>query len=133
MWRVNPLLLRGHETLNTARPQPSTATFRRPHPRVPLHEIWAYMHRQGCAPRRVRGHITGPAAPPRPPPDLGAAGKSTQRSRARGFEGRDGVGVVGEAATATYSLPLPFRRPPPRSARVIAQRADYKSRLQALF
>ena len=44
---VNPLLLRGLETINTARPQPSTATFRRPHPRVPLHVIWAYIAMRG--------------------------------------------------------------------------------------
>ena len=112
MWRVNPLLLRGLETLNTARPQPITATVRRPLPQVPLHVIWAYKNRQGCTPRRVGGHIAGPAAPT-PSPDLGAAGKSTQRPRARRFGGRDGVGVAGEAVTAAFSLPLPFRRLPP--------------------
>ena len=51
--------------------------------------------------------------PSRPPPDLGAAEKKTQRPCARGFGGRDGVGVAGEAATAAYSLPLPFLRPSP--------------------
>ena len=71
--------------------------------------------------------------PSRPHPlDLGAAEKSTQRPRAKGVGGRDRIGVAGEAATAAYLLPLPFR-PPPRSARAIAERADYKSRLQALF
>ena len=50
---------------------------------------------------------------PPPTPDLGAAGKSTQRPRARGVGGRDEVGVAGEAATAAYSLLLPFHRPPP--------------------
>ena len=52
-----------------------------------------------------------PSAPP--PPDLGAAGKSTKRRRASGVGGRDGVGVAGEAATAAFSLPLLFHRPPP--------------------
>ena len=53
------------------------------------------------------------AQQPPTPPDLGAAGKSTQRLRARGVGGRDGVGVAGEAATAAYRLLLPFRRSPP--------------------
>ena len=54
-----------------------------------------------------------PSSPLPPPPDLGVAGKSTQRPHARGVGGRDRVGVAGETATAAYSLPLPFRRPPP--------------------
>ena len=85
------------------------------------------MHRQGCTPRRVGGRIACPADLP---PRSGAAGKNTQRPRARGVGGRDGVGVAGEAAAAAYSLSLLFRRRP-RSARAIADRDDYKSQLQA--
>ena len=126
-----PAAVRRLEMLNTARnsSEPSTATFRRPHPRVPLHVTWGYMHRQGT-PRRVGGRIAGPAAPP--PPRSGRRGKSTQRSRARGVGGRHGVGIAGEAAAVAYSLPVPFRRPP-RSARAMVERADHKYRLQALF
>ena len=83
----------------------STAPFR-----VPIHLIWAYMHRQGCTQRRGDGRITGPAAPPS---RLGRRGKGMQRPRARGVGGWDGVEDAGEAAAAaTYSLPLLFRRPP---------------------
>ena len=67
------------------------------------------MHRQGV---RRDGWVGASQQLPTPP-DLGAAGKSTQRSRAREVGGRDGVGIAGEAATAAYSLLLPFRRPPP--------------------
>ena len=69
------------------------------------------MHRQGV--RRDGWVGASLTQQPPTPPDLGAAGKSTQRPRARAVGGRDGVGFAGEAATAIYSLLLPFRRPPP--------------------
>ena len=56
------------------------------------------MHRQGV--RRDGWVGASLAQQPPTPPDLGAAEKSTQRPRARGVRGRDGVGVAGEAATA---------------------------------
>ena len=102
-----------------------------PHPRVPLHVIRAYMDRQGCTPRWVGGRIAGPAAPT-PPSDLGAAGKSMQRPRARG------IGVWMGSESPGWRRTWPTRFPchssaSPRSSRAIAERVDYKSRLQALF
>ena len=107
--RVNPLVLRGLDTLNTARPQPITATFRRPHPRVPLHVIWAYKNRQGCTPRRVGGRIAGPAAPT--PPRSGRRGeKYTTPARQRSWKSGRGRGRRGGGDRGLLALPA---IPPP--------------------
>ena len=122
MWRVNPLLLRGLQTLNTARRQPRTATSRRPYPRIPLCLIWAYMHRHGCTPRRGGGRIASPAAHP---PDQGKA-----------LNGRAPGELEVEAASESRGKRPRHTRFPCNSAarspsaQVIAEQADYNSRLQ---